>query len=183
MSLTQESLVNQAIALAAKGLSQDESKIYVTDVDLLVQHAMEDLADTIAKDERRRGMLIKTFTPLTIDSTTGIGDLSVSAYDDLKREHLGKGTIFDADSATDPLWPINAYQDLLRPQPTIYGYYCLFNNKIYTRQRSTGSLVATNGPLTINAIFVPVAATVPADLIPHAIEKLALRILAQQPSN
>ena len=117
---------------------------------------------------------------------SGVGDLLAatgsvtSAAGDILLDGVHLGVVRDADG--NLLVNIPHYRGFLRPQPTVFAYYCLVDRKIYTRALNTAvnlptDIVSVTGPLTVTANFAPASVThipteIEDDLVGHVVEVL-----------
>jgi hypothetical protein len=125
--------------------------------------ALQWFSSDIAADEQRYHQLQRAFT---VNLVNGQGTLP----QDILPESLDNGWITDAND--NFLSKVLFYLDLTLPQSNMSGYYCLQNETIYTREKGTGNLDTTPGPLTVFANFQIGLAGV--SLIPPTLENDAV---------
>lgn len=129
------------------------------DIAACVMQARDNLAHEVMRDSSRRAWLQQEYS-LTLDGD-GKGDLSAataSITGEIILDGIRFGVVIDADG--NILQPLTHYADFLRPQQTVYGYYCLKDKALHTRAinaQANGPLeiASANGPLTITANYVP----------------------------
>jgi hypothetical protein len=170
--MTEDSLVDQAMAMAAAGLGEDQTKIFLGDVKLIIKHALRDLAQMVCGDDTRRSLLQKEYS---VTLTGGVGDLAPTDFDDLLRETVADGRVYLSTQADEDFSDARQYSDYLILNDERLGHYVFANNKIYARQGKAGEL---NGSLKIWACFLPIPTTLPKELEPEAIQFVAARIVA-----
>src|ERR1051326_4683387 len=169
--MTEDSLVNQAMALAAQGLGLDQSRIYTGNVKLLIKHALRDISHLVNEDDARRSLLQKEYS---VTLTAGVGGLFTPDYDDLLRETIEDGRIYLSQQPTWIFSDARQYTDFLNLSDNRLAHYVFANNKIYVRKGTAGTLTGT---LKIWASFLPIPQTLPKELEPEAIQFLAARIM------
>lgn len=112
-------------------------------------------------------VLLRQNYSVTLDAS-GVGNLltATGAITGLAGEILFEGIPFDSvlDGDSNVLVYIPHYQDFLRPQPTVFGYYCTERERILTRAINTSvngplDIVGAPGPLTVTASFAPTNVT------------------------
>lgn len=132
------------------------------DLGACVMQALSDVSHMAMKDDSLRGWLQQTY-PVTLDAS-GVGDLLAAVGDltgnagEILIEGIRYGVVIDADN--NILQPLTHYSDFLRPQPTVYAYYCLKDREIHTRAlgqqvNSPVDVLSVTGPLSITASFTP----------------------------
>jgi hypothetical protein len=132
------------------------------DIGACVLQAVGELSDRVMRDNALRTLLQQDYI-VTLDGA-GEGDLlattgSITANTgEALQEGVYIGVVRDADN--NVLVPLAHYSDFLRPQPTVYAYYCLKDRKIATRAigvavNTPADIVSVNGPLTVTASFAP----------------------------
>ena len=175
--------VDAAIMQASMGIPAGENVIFGQRARVLVlaQNALQVLADKISQDTKRRHLLQKSFT---VTLTNGVGSISAA----MLSAAIGYGSVRDADTGANSgqgntLVKVDNYNDLLRYQSPLFGYYNLSNDQIYTKQISTGDLTATLSPLTVFCSYVPLATEIPDELQNDAVDLLAGMIKAEMLPN
>jgi len=167
-----DAFVDAGILQASTGLPAGTNPYWGQRARILVlaQNALQQLADKVARDTKRRHLLQKAFS---VTLTSGVGAIDAT----MLSASIGYGSVRDGDS--NILVKIDNYNDFLRDQVAFYGYYCLNDDQIYTRQISSGSFTDTTSPLTIDCPYIPLATELPEELQNDAVELLANLIKAQ----
>lgn len=169
--MTQADLVEYATRRLSAGDNAATWAQSEIDLNALVPSALAVLARDVARDDVRRGLLQQDFE-VTLDSS-GIGNLltatgSITADADILFEGVTLGIVKDASSVV--LRKLTHYADFVRPQPTVFGYYCLTGERIHTRAVNVSAtnpaeISGAASPLTIRANFEPYhVADVPREL-------------------
>lgn len=156
------------------------------DIAAAVTQAMDMLARQVMRDDSRRAWLQQVYS-LALDSE-GKGALSSATANvsgEIILDGIRFGVVIDADG--NILQPLTHYADFLRPQQTVYGYYCLKDQSILTRvvgQQASGpnEIVGASSPLSITANYVPVdvsdwPAELEADLVDALVDIVALKVV------
>ncbi len=140
--MTAQDFVDKVWELLIAGAEPDLTPLGRNEPELetACDNGLQFFAQEIAHDELRYHQLQRE---LAVTLTNGVGQLPA----DLLPESLDHGWIRDAQGT--PLSKTLYFLDLTLPQSTLEGYYCLQNNRIYTRQVGTGSLTGTPGPLAV----------------------------------
>ena len=150
------------------------------DLAACVNIAVHEMAVDVMNDNARRGLLQQNYS-VTLDGS-GIGDLLAatgsvtSTAGEILQDGVYFGVVRDADN--NILQPIYHFADFYRPQPTVFGYYCLVNKKIHTRAISVGvngpaDIVSAATPLTVTASYAPASvANIPGELEDETVKKL-----------
>ncbi len=173
MALTRIQLINRAIEIALLGTDANTAPANFQEgfVESLAIDTVQDFAIQIARDPEQHFLLQKTYA---VSLSAGVGTLPVS----LLPETLRAGRVSDADE--NQLERVEYLSDLAAQRSPLFGYYCVVNDQIFTRQISSGSLVDTNGPLVVVAGFIPdidtLSADVPAVIQSDLVDLLATRV-------
>lgn len=157
------------------------------DLAACVMQASQRVAHDVMRDSALRGLLQQEFT-ITLD-VNGEGDLlaavgSVTAVaGEILIDGVWFGAVIDADG--NVLQPLVHFVDFIRPQPTVFGYYCIKDKAtILTRAKDAQAngpleIVGATGPLTITANFAPAAvASFPPELeepLVHALVNIVVQ--------
>lgn len=174
--MTLPEYIQKAIDTAVAGTDPDVSIIQKLrmEAETLIDQVLYELAVQCAEDPEKRGRLSKNFS---VTLTSGSATLPAG----ILVEYLREGSVRDADTQANGygnvLVRVKYFNDLLKSLPTVFGYYCIENNKIYTRNINDGDLTATLGPLSIDAPFVPAKADIATD-IPDEIQYDLVVLLA-----
>lgn len=166
-----QELIDRAMFAARIGeIAADADAVIAAEVEAetWVEACFHQLAEEVAKDPEKQHLLQNQF-PVTI-----VAGVSAPLTGQFLSEYIEVGGVRDANG--NVLVRVHNYDDFLKYLPTVYGYYCLQNNKFYTREIDTGSFVGTDGPLQVNAPVVPTPGTIPDSLKDDIITMLAARI-------
>lgn len=178
--MTLPELIQSAIDTAVAGTNPNTNVLQFLrmEAETLSEQAFHELATKCASDPELRGRLSKSFSvALTSGSATLPAGILV--------EYLREGSVRDGDTGANNgqgnvLVRVKYYDDLVKSLPAVFGYYCIENNKIFTRNISDGDLTATLSPLTVYAPFVPTKADVdtevPDEIVDEMVVMLATRL-------
>jgi hypothetical protein len=175
MSLTRVQLISRAIEVALVGLSTEQVPLSAQEglIESLTLDAMKEFGVEIAGDMERFHLLQQTFA---VSLTAGQGALPVK----LIPQTLEAGMVSDADG--NVLQKVDFLRDLTAQRSPLLGYYTVSQDKIYTRQIATGSLVDTTSPLIVVGGVVPdidnLDVDVPLVIQPDLVEHVARKIRA-----
>lgn len=177
--MTLAETIQRAIDTAVAGTDPDTSIVQKLrlEAETLVDQALHELAAMCAVDPDRRGRLSKNFS---VTLTSGSATLPAG----ILVEHLREGSVRDGDTGANGgngnvLSRVKYYNDLVQELPTLFGYYCIENNSIYTRNIGDGDLTSTLSPLSIDAPFVPAKADIDTD-VPDELNDDLVEILAMK---
>lgn len=138
----------------------------------LVPQCLDKLARDVAADRDLQARLMAEFD---VYLSAGVGDIPV----DMLTEYIHEATVVD-QSTGNVLSRVQYLKDLYQPLFTAFDYYTMANNQFYTKQGSSQSLTAVQGPLLITAPYVPVKTAidtdVPDEIGPNLVELLAMRL-------
>jgi hypothetical protein len=165
-----QELCDRALFAARIGeIASDDDPVISADIEaeVWVPDVLHALTKQVSEDPERRHLL-QARNSVPLDS--GVGALT----DAMMTEYIETGGVRDADG--NVLVRVHNYDDFLKYLPSVYGYYCLQNNQIYTRALGSGSMFDTSGPLEIDCPRVPTALTIPEELEDDAVTMLAARI-------
>lgn len=174
--MTNLELTRRAILLlAAEPSGEHDWYAMETEIGSLIPNALQELAEMIARDPERQGLLQQEYS---VTLTNGIGNLTAAtgartAAADILWQSVSKGLVKDAYGGR--LHYIGDRYAFEGPQLAGYNYYTLTDNgRIHVR---TGAdpffLGGVSDPLTVNANFIPTVATLPAQLENDAVQTLA----------
>lgn len=178
--MTLSEYIQKAIDTALGGTDPDTNVIQKLrlEAESMIDEVLHSLAVKCAKNPELRGRLSKNFSvTLTSGSATVPAGMLV--------EYLREGSVRDADSGANGgkgnvLVRVKYYNDLIKELPSVFGYYCIEDNKIFTRNINDGDLTATLSPLAIDAPFVPhkddIATDIPDELEYEIVEMLAAKL-------
>lgn len=177
--MTLAELIAQALDTAVSGTDVDSNVIRkaTLEAETLTDQALHELAVEVAANPELRARLETQFSVALVN---GVGAIPAT----LLVEYLREGSVQDADTQANGygnvLQRVKYFNDLLKELPSVYGYYCLVDNQIFTKQISSGDLTATASPLRIDAPFVPAKANintqVPDELTDEIVEILAVKL-------
>lgn len=178
MNLAQ--LVQLAIDTALAGTDPDSAiyQKYKMEGETLAEQCLHWLAVEVAGNPELRTRLEKRFS---VTLTNGEATLPAG----IMAEYLREGSVRDSDtSANNGLGNIYArvkyYNDFIQDPVTVFGLYCLYDNKIIARPPASTDPAAITGPLLIDAPFIPakadVATDIPDELTDDLVKMLALRM-------
>ena len=157
------------------------------DIAAQIQSALAALAQKTMRNDSKRGLLQQSYS---VTLTSGVGNLlttvgSVTGVADMLMEGIFWGLVVDGDG--NLLCPLKNYSAFVRPQPSVFGYYCLRNERIYTRAKDESFTIPSEiqgvtGPLTVTASFEPATCeVVPNELGDDLIEALVNLVLTKMP--
>jgi hypothetical protein len=169
-------LIRRSIDIAIVGTNVDANWLQsqTLEAESVVDLALHDLSVEIAGDPELRARLEKQFS---VTLTNGVGTIPAG----LMVEYLREGSVKDSDIGANGfgnvLQRVKYLNDLLGSLTSVYGYYCVNDNQIRTKQISSGDLTGTVGPLIIDAPFVPTKANISTE-VPDEITDDLTEILA-----
>lgn len=143
------------------------------------------------KDPYLKPLLQQTYS-VALDGS-GVGDPLAAtgsitgAAGEILQEGIKYGVVIDGDG--NILQPLSHYADFLRPQPTVYAYYCLKDRKILTRalgQQVTNpaEVQSVTGPLSVTANFAPTSVSnIPPELEDLTVHALCRIVTTKTPAN
>jgi hypothetical protein len=140
------------------------------EAETLADLALHALAVDCASDPNLRARLETQFSVALVN---GIGAIPATMLTEYLREGSVKDSDLQANGYGNVLQRVKYFNDLLGYQLPAYGYYCLSDNQIFTKQISSGDLTATIGPLIIDAPFVPAKADINTDIPDEITDDLA----------
>lgn len=135
------------------------------DLAACVMQASDRVARRVMRDSSLRPLLQQVYS-ITLDAS-GQGDLlavtgSVTGdAGEILIDGIRYGVVLDAEG--NQLQNILHFADFIRPQPTVFGYYCIKDKAtILTRVKGAqahgpNEIVGAPGPLSITASYTPVA--------------------------
>lgn len=172
--MTKEELIERA----KRHLNLPDAEIEIA---ACIMVAGNELADEVMNDAYMRALLQQTYS-VPLDGN-GQGDLLAATGSitgvagEILIDGVRSGVVLDNDG--NQLQPLLHYNDFLRPQPAVYGYYCVKDrDKILTRAigqqvNAPSDVVGASGPLTITASYAPEAVTsFPPELDDKLVRKL-----------
>jgi hypothetical protein len=166
-----QELIDRAMFAARIGeIAADTDAVIAAEVEAetWVPECLHSLTEEVAKDPEKQHLLQQRNSVALINGVSG------PLTGNFLSEFIEVGGVRDANG--NVLVRVHNYDDFLKYLPTVYGYYCLQNNKFYTREIDTGSFVGTDGPLQVDAPAVPTVGTIPDSLIDDLVTMLAARI-------
>jgi len=177
--MTALELTRRAIALLAA--TQGEQNWYEMEAEIgaLIDNALQELAEMIARDPERHGLLMQDYS---VTLTDGIGSLTAATgarttAADILWQSVGKGVVKDADGVR--LHYVGDLFTFQGPQVTGFNYYTITDNgRIYVRTGDEPyALGSISNPLTVTANFIPTVSTVPAQLENDAVQALVKQVM------
>lgn len=142
---------------------------------LAITYATKRLAERIANDPLRFGLLTQDFS---VTLTAGVGTIlssvgSISAVADVLWDTIPRNRV--ADSESTKLIYVPNLADFEGKLLAGYLYYTLSNQRIIARSNVTGSYTADllTGTLTVTANFIPTISTLPTQLDNELVNTLA----------
>ena len=185
MSITNKELARRALALLAGGDPNSPWFYQEAEAGLAIPYAMHELAQEIAEDYLRRGLLQQDYS---VTISAGIGNPltatgAITSAADILYETIPWGQVKDADN--NRLVYGQHKTDFERYLPPGFKYFALINQRIYARSASTGTYETDLGdvstPLTVTANFVPTVSSVPVELEDDAVRTLARVLVVKLP--
>lgn len=184
--------LNELIQYAKRRLVIDPLLRLKTDIELdiaaAIPTAIHEMSIKVMRDAHLRPLLQQSYS-VALDGSgignllTATGSLTTNAGEILQ-EGVPMGLVRDAEN-NDLVWIPNL-ADFYRPAPTVFGYYTLVAQRIYTRAisaqvNSIADIVSAPTPLTVIASFAPAeVADVPEeiedDLVGHVVEVVLRKI-------
>jgi len=171
--MTQAELIIRAAEALGAAAEQNPWFAKQATIHLAVNYAMHELALRVARNPHQRHLLQ---TAYTITVTSGVADLSnatdvpaFSTYGAPLSEAICYSTLVDAYESRYTYLP--HYQDLLLPQPPVFGYYNLTGQRLRIKELSSGATNAS-GTFTLTANFVPTVAQLRAEIEDDAVTAL-----------
>lgn len=157
MSITADQIVNQTARILRRGRGETESGIFDDWVRTLLPVAVTSLAEKLAEDPMRRGLITKNFA---VSLTSGIGALAEADYRQLLTSALKYSECYnatDSDSAALRQQPRLVYkadfgllQNLKAYLDPAFQYYSFRAGEIITR-----GLDDTATTLWLYAVYIP----------------------------
>lgn len=177
--MTLAELVRRALDVAISGTNPDSNILQsmTLEAEVLADLAIDELSVEVAGDRELRARLEKQFS---VTLTAGVAALPAG----IMLEYLRDGSVKDSDLGANGfgniLQRVHHLNDFLGYLPSVYGYYCITDNTIRTRQISSGDFTGTVSPLIIDAPFIPTKANlnteVPDELEGPLVEMLAVKL-------
>jgi len=177
--MTDLELTRRAIMVLAAGQPSPNPILeQEAEISALIPQAMQTLADEVAKDGNRAGLLTQDYS---ISLTNGEGQPllatgGITTNADILYWSIPFNVVRDTMTNFKLVYIPNKqqFEGYLMPG---YWYYTLANQKIYTRSATSGDYYNSDrydvqGPLTITANFVPTSADLPATLENDAVDLL-----------
>lgn len=135
------------------------------EVESMSNEALHALATQVASDSRQRHLLSKTFSIALASESDG---RQYAAIDNaMLTEFLDYGSVRCSDLANNSLGTayerVLHFADFAAYLPSVFGYYCLHQNKIYVRHVDSLSFSDSPTPLVVECSYVPTIAQVPAE--------------------
>lgn len=169
-----QEVIDRAIfqARVLSDLPPEDDPVIAADVEAEVwlQQVLADIAAEVASDPERNHLLTGT---VTVTITDGQGDLP----EHMLSEYIDYYSVLDG--AGNVLVRVHKRDEYLRsPKPKVYGYYNLYNGKIWMQQIATGDMQA-DGTIQLTGIVVPTPVTItdiPDELTHEVVMGLAKRI-------
>lgn len=178
--MTPLELTRRAVAwLAASDVAGDW---YAREAEIgtLIDNAMQELAEAVASDDTRKGLLMQSY-PLAL--TSGVGDITTAlgartGLADVLWQSIPKGVVADTDGGL--LHYVADFYDFRRPLLNGFNYYHIADNGRVLARAGGGDYVLGNvsEPLTVTANFIPTPANLPVQIEDDAVRTLA-RLVVQ----
>lgn len=166
MNLTQYQA--RVIDTAKAGQPPDVQAVLSTmgaEVESMSNEALHALATQVASDSRQRHLLTKTFSISLASEADGRQYAAVDAA--MLSEFLDYGSVRCSDLANNSLGTayerVLHFADFVAYLPSVFGYYCLHQNKIYVRHVGSPAFTDSPTPLVVECSYVPTIAQVPAE--------------------
>lgn len=158
------------------------------DLAACVMQASSELAHRVMRDSSLRSLLQQEYT-VTLDAN-GEGNLltALGSITGVAGEILIDGSRFGAviDADGNVLHPLLHFADFIRPQPTVFGYYCIkdkatiLTRAINAQVNGPNEIVGATGPLNITANFTPTAVTSFPPELEHLLVQALVDIVVQK---
>lgn len=144
------------------------------EAEVLADLAIDELSVEVARDPELRARLEKQFS---VTLTNGVGTLPAGIMIEYLREGSVKDSDLGANGFGNTLQRVKYLNDFLGFTQSVYGYYCIVDNTIRTKQISSGDFTGTVGPLIIDAPFIPTKANINSE-VPDEVEGPLVDMLA-----
>lgn len=140
MALTSQQFAERAARIARKGRTEQESRIFVDRVALLIPNAQQQFSWEVAQDRNRRGRMRHSWVDVSL--TNGQLELVSPTVGNLLVAALQWGVFFDGedDELKYPLIFKREPQSLFGPLNSNFGYVAVLDNFLLTKKRTSGSL-------------------------------------------
>lgn len=168
-------LTRRAVALLAASSMEMDWYAREAEIGTLVDNAMQELAETVASDDLRKGLLMQEYT---VTLTDGTGEMlnvlgARTNQADILWQSIPRGIVTDADGGL--LHYVSDLYDFRRPLLNGFNYYHITGNGRMLARAGGADYVPGNlpDPLTVTANFIPVPDNLPAQLEDEAVETLA----------
>lgn len=174
----------RVIDTAKAGQSPDVQAVLSTldpEVESMSNEALQTLATRVAADSRLRHLLSKVFSLTLANETDGRQYADVDAV--MLTEFLDYGSVRCSDLANNSMGTayerVLHFADFIAYLPSVFGYYCLHQNKIYVRHVGSLSFSDSPTPLIVECPYVPTIAQVPDELANDLVRLGANLLLAK----
>jgi len=140
MAITVQQFAERAARQARKGRTEQESRIFVDRVALLIPQASQRFSMDVASDPHRRGRMRTAWNDVAL--TNGQVQMAGAALSNLLVGGLPWGVFFDSEDSERkyPLVFKREPSSLYQPLDTNFGYCAVLNNYLLTKKRGSGSL-------------------------------------------
>lgn len=175
--MTLAELIQMAIDTAVAGTDPNTNPIQKLRMEgeTLTEQCIHWLSGEVAGNPELRARLEKRFS---VTLTNGEATVPTGMI----IEHLREGSVRDSDTGANNgsgniYARVKYYNDFIQDPITVYGLYCIYDNKIIARPPASTDPTSTIGPLLIDAPFAPAKGDVSTD-IPDEISDLLVQMLA-----
>lgn len=140
MALTATQFAERAARIARKGRTEQESRIFLDRVSLLIPNAQQQFSWEVAQDRDRRGRMRHSWADVSL--TNGQLELVSPTVGNLLIAALPWAQFFDGDDdeLKYPLIFKREPQSLFGPLNSNFGYVAVLDNFLLTKKRTSGSL-------------------------------------------